>query len=72
MDLTGIPVSIVDSTLPITPTIEVTDAVAGACQISFPDTTPMDIAKSYRMRIQVGTSGQPATFTSPAIEVMVL
>jgi hypothetical protein len=70
MNLTGVPLAIIDSDLPFVPTIVATDPIGGVAQITFPDTSPMPVARSFKMRIRVGAPGAPATFTTPYIEVM--
>jgi hypothetical protein len=72
LDLSDLPVAVVDSNLPIVPVVEVTDAIQGVCTLTFPDTTPMPLLKSYKMRIRVGAPGDPGTFTTPFFEVMAI
>lgn len=70
LNLTGLPVAIVDSNLPIVPTISIVDAPNGICSLNFPDTSPMPVARSFKMRIRIGAPGDPGTFTTPYIEVI--
>jgi hypothetical protein len=70
MNLTGIPVAVVDSELPITPVASVISPATGLCRLLFPDTTPMKLQKTYQMRLRVGFAGAAGTFTTPLFEVV--
>lgn len=70
MNLTGVPLDIIDDDLPFTLDIEATDAVNGKAQITFPDTSDMELGRSYGMRILVGAVGDPGTFATRKIEVV--
>lgn len=71
LNLTAVPVAIVDSNLPVAPVIAVVDAPNGVCSLTFPDTSAMPLNKPFKLRIRIGVAGAPGTFTTPYLEVMV-
>jgi hypothetical protein len=70
MDITGLPLDIIDDDLPFTLDIEATDAPNGKARIIFPDTSDLKLGRSYGFRVQVGEPGDPGTFTTQKIEVV--
>jgi hypothetical protein len=72
MNLTGLPVEVVDSTMPIVAVASIINAATGLCRLLFPDTTPLQSQKSYEMRLRVGVPGAPGTFTTPLFEVIAI
>lgn len=71
VDLTGVPLAVVDSNLgAVEPSVAATDPTNGGFELTFPDTSPLELARSYKMRIRVGVQGDAGTFTTPSIEVI--
>lgn len=72
MDLTGVDVGIVESSLPFDVYVTVPEPLNGRIDLTFPSTDGVDCSKSYTFRLRIGAAGTPGSFTTPKIEVICL